>query len=59
MRGEIKESEEIIYYTIRVSLDNKNKKEVLVSLTSLKGDFVIFANRNGEFPNREAREFYS
>lgn len=52
VRGEIIETNEIIYYTIRVSLDNKNKKNVIVSLTSLKGDYIIFANRNGSLPNK-------
>lgn len=59
MRGEIKETEEIIYYTIRVSLKNDSKKNLIVSLTSLKGDFLIFANRNGELPSRDQHEFFS
>lgn len=59
MRGEIKETEETIYYTIRVSLKNDSKKNVIVSLTSLKGDFLVFANRNGELPNRNQHEFFS
>lgn len=59
MRGEVRETEETIYYTIKVSLKNEVKKNVIVSLTSLKGDFLVFANRNGEFPTRTQHEFFT
>lgn len=31
----------------------------MVLLTALKGDFIIFANRNGEFPDRKNHEYFS
>lgn len=46
VKGEISCSDEILFYTIRVSLDDK-KKDALVTLTKLKGDYIIFASKNG------------
>lgn len=46
VKGEISKSDDIIYYTIRASLD-ENQKDALISLTKIKGDYIIYANRNG------------
>ena len=58
VKGEIEHTEDIIFYTIRVSLDDK-KKDAVVTLTPLKGDFIIYATRNGDLPTKANHEFIS
>ena len=57
-RGEIEKNDEVLYYTIKISLD-KDYDRTRLNLTALKGDFVIFANHNGKLPTKENNAFYS
>ena len=59
LRAEIHDSSDVIYYTIKVSLESEQASSVSIVLTPLKGQFVIFANRNGKVPSLDNREFYS
>ena len=57
-RGEITNNDEVLYYTIKLSLD-KDYDQTRLNLTALKGDFIIFANHNGKLPTKENNAFYS
>ena len=56
-RGEITNNDEILYYTIKISLDHIKNEKARVNLTSLKGDFILFANKNGKLPTKKQNEF--
>lgn len=59
LRSEIHNPDEIIYFTIKVSLENEQASSVSIGLTPLKGQYIMFANRNGKLPTTDNREFYS
>jgi hypothetical protein len=59
VRGEVNQRNEIVYYTIKVSLESQQASSVGVYLTPLRGTFVIFANKNGKLPTPDNKEFYS
>lgn len=59
IRGEVHSAEETIYYTIKLSLESQQASSVSIVLTPLKGQFLLFANRNGRLPTPDNREFHS
>ena len=58
-RGEVRSSTEIVYYTIKLSLDNEKASTVSINLVPLKGDYTMFANRDGKLPTRENYQIIS
>ena len=59
VRGNITHSSDIIFYSIRISLDDIKASSVVVNLTPTKGTFIMFANRNGVLPGLYHHEFFS
>ena len=59
VRGNITHSSEIVYYSIRISLDDVKASSVQVNLTPTKGSFALYANRNGVLPSIEHNEFFT
>lgn len=53
VRGEIGKSTEIVYYTIKLSLNEEQASTVTINLTPLKGSYIMFANRNGKLPTAD------
>ena len=58
-RGELTSSAEVLYYTVRITLDQAQRSSMVVNLTPLKGNFVLMANRNGVLPTMQNKEFFS
>lgn len=58
-KGEIGSKNEVVYYTVKVSSDKINKRKTRITLTSIKGNFIMFANKNGKMPTKEKHQFYS
>ena len=59
VRGSLTHISDILYYSIRVSLDDVKASSVVVNLSPLKGNFIMFANRNGILPTKNHNEFFS
>ena len=59
VRGEITKKTEIVYYTMKLSLDSSKASSVSVNLTPLKGKFTMFASRTGKMPTKENHELIS
>lgn len=59
VRGELKNANEIAYFTIKISLEKEQANSVSVYLTPVKGQFILFANKNGKLPTIDNKEFYS
>lgn len=58
-RGEINKSDEVVYYTMKISLDRAKASTVRINLTPLKGRYVIFVSRSGKLPTRLNNELIS
>jgi hypothetical protein len=58
-RGQVRSSAEVLYYTINITLDQIQTNSMVVTLTPLKGTFVLLANRNGVLPTMDNKEFFS
>lgn len=58
-RGEITSKSEIVYYTFKVSLDERSASTINLTLTPLKGNYVMFARRDGRLPTPDFKEFSS
>ena len=59
VKGELVSASEMIYYAINITLDQMQVNSMVVTLTPLKGHFVILANRNGVLPTMNNKEFFS
>lgn len=59
VRGEITHKNEVVYYTIKAALETQRASTVSVNLTPLKGQYVMFANRNGKLPTKDNKELSS
>ena len=58
-RGEVLSVDEVVYYTVKLSLNEAKASSVSISLTPLKGDYTMFANRNGKLPTKDDYEIVS
>ena len=58
-RGEIVDEKEIQYFTIKIALDESQTENTHLNLTPLKGDFILFANHNGQLPTKDNNQFFS
>ena len=59
VRGHLMHSKEVMYYSIRLSLDDVKSSTINVHLNPIKGTFLMFANRNGTLPSTNHNEFFS
>ena len=59
MRGELQSPKDITYYTIKLQTDQLADVYARVNLSPLKGEYVLFASRDGKLPTAESREFFS
>ena len=59
LRGDLSSQNEIQYYTIKLSLDDKQAGSVRVNLTPLKGDFNLLASKNGKLPTKDKHELFT
>ena len=59
VRGEITKADEVIYYTMKISLDRVQASTVNINLTPLKGKYVMFVSRTGKLPTRKNNELIS
>lgn len=59
VRGEITKADEILYYTMKISLDRTKASSVSINLTPLKGRYVMFVSRTGKLPTRQINELVS
>ena len=58
-RYTIRHSEQLLYFTLPVSLDDIQTRSLMVSLVPLKGHYLLTANRNGILPTPQNNEFFS
>lgn len=58
-RGEISRKKEVIYYTIKLASDKQTPSTAVIVLTPLKGEYFLFASRDGKLPTRERKELFS
>lgn len=59
VKGNISDEKEIIYYSIKVSLEDTKTDSISVNLIPLKGNFIMYANRNEILPTKSNHEFFS
>ena len=59
VKGELATTAEMLYYTINITLDQMQTNSMVLTLTPLKGTFVMLANRNGVLPTMNNKEFFS
>ena len=55
MKGQL-DGDQILYYTIKVSLENNKASSVSIDLVPIRGKFVMFASRIGKFPTKDQNE---
>ena len=59
VRGEISNPDEIMYYTMKLSLDHSKASTVSINITPIKGRFTMFMSKNGKLPTKEDNELIS
>ncbi len=58
-RGNLESNDEVLYYTIKLSLDKTEVTKAFVNLTPLKGNFLLFANDNPQLPTKDKNVYFS